>query len=761
MHRASLICLWTLILIPALSWPSVEAQGTRADYERAAGLANRLQNSVAPLRIEPHWYGPGDAHLWYRRDLLDGEREYVSVAVATGERTSLFDHEQLAKALSTQGGKTVTARRLPLQELEALEDGARLRFRIERQAWELDRRSGALTAVKPREPVESPRGRRRSERSTTSPNGRLSVVHRNHNLVLRGTGSDIERPLTTDGTAENAYDPAVYWSPDSTRLAALQIERAQSHLVHLIESSPRDQVQPRLHSFEYLKPGDKIAHPRLVLFEVTAPETPTALQPENRTARIPDELFPNPWSLDSIHWSADSRELRFSYNQRGHQVLRILGVDAATRGVRAIVDEVSPTFLDYAGKYFAEVLEDSQELIWMSERSGWNHLYLYDLRRGVVKNPITQGAWVVRGVDHVDPQRRQITFRASGVIPNQDPYYIHVGRVDFEGTNLVWLTEGDGTHAVTFAPGRQSLVDTWSRVDHPPVITLRRADGTAIVELERADDALLRSRGWRTPERFTAKGRDGQTEIYGVIWRPTNFDSARKYPVVESIYAGPHGSFVPKAFSEFHGYQMPLAELGFVVVQMDGMGTSHRSKAFHDVCWKNLGDSGFADRIAWMKAAAARFPEMDLERVGIYGGSAGGQSAVRALLAHGDFYKAAVADCGCHDNRMDKIWWNELWMGYPVGPHYAEQSNVTQAHRLQGKLLLVVGELDRNVDPASTLQVVDALVRADKDFELLVIPGAGHGSAESPYGKRRRMDFFVRHLMRREPRADAESVMTP
>jgi dipeptidyl aminopeptidase/acylaminoacyl peptidase len=253
------------------------------------------------------------------------------------------------------------------------------------------------------------------------------------------------------------------------------------------------------------------------------------------------------------------------------------------------------------------------------------------------------------------------------------------------------------------------------------------------------------------PERFVAKGRDGTTDIWGILHTPSTFDPARRYPVIEDIYAGPHGSHVPKSFKAWHGAQS-LAELGFVVVQVDGMGTSNRSKAFHDVCWKNLGDSGFPDRIAWMKAAAATRPWMDLSRVGIHGGSAGGQSAMRALLAHGDFYRAAVAACGCHDNRMDKIWWNELWMGWPVGPHYAEQSNVVNAHKLQGRLMLIVGEMDKNVDPASTMQVVNALIKADKDFDLVVVPGAGHGGGGA-YGERRLRDFFVRHLWGREPRS--------
>jgi dipeptidyl aminopeptidase/acylaminoacyl peptidase len=324
--------------------------------------------------------------------------------------------------------------------------------------------------------------------------------------------------------------------------------------------------------------------------------------------------------------------------------------------------------------------------------------------------------------------------------------------VNFDGTGLVILTEGDGTHTIEFSPDRRFFVDTWSRVDHPPVNELRNAkDGRLVCELERGDASALVQTGWQAPERFVAKARDGVTDIYGMINRPTTFDPKKHYPVIEQIYAGPQGAFVPKGFSTLNSMQS-LAELGFIVVQIDGMGTSHRSKQFHDVCWKNIGDAGFPDRILWLKAAAAKHPYMDLTRVGIYGGSAGGQNALRALIAHGDFYKAAVADCGCHDNRMDKIWWNEQWMGWPIGPHYDEQSNVTQAHKLTGKLLLTVGELDKNVDPASTMQVVNALIKADKDFDLVVIPGAGHGSAEGKYGTRRRADFFVRNLLGVEPR---------
>jgi dipeptidyl aminopeptidase/acylaminoacyl peptidase len=388
----------------------------------------------------------------------------------------------------------------------------------------------------------------------------------------------------------------------------------------------------------------------------------------------------------------------------------------------------------------------------MSERSGWNHLYLIDQVGGEVKNAITEGDWVVRGIEKVDEQRRQIWLRVSGINPNEDPYHVHLIRVDFDGQNLLKITRGDGDHQWEYSPDRRFLIDTYSRVDLPPVTQLLDAEtGELLCQLERADDSQLLATGWQYPERFIAKGRDGKTDIHGVIVRPTNFDPGKQYPVLEDIYAGPHSAFAPKRFG-VHRRMFEMAELGFIVVKMDGMGTSHRSKAFHDVCWQNLGDSGFPDRVAWIKAAAKMHPEMDLSRVGLWGGSAGGQSAMRALITHGDFYKAAVADCGCHDNRVDKIWWNEQWMGWPVGPHYAEQSNVTQAHRMKGDLMLIWGELDTNVDPVSTVQVIDALIKADKDFEQLIMPGVGHGAAGHPYAKRRQADFFVRKLWGREPR---------
>lgn len=818
---------------------SAAAQGTREDYERAAGLRERFSGKVYRETVRPRWLA-GNNEFWYRVTTGPGAHEFVLVDARNGARRPAFDHARLAEALAKLGIAHVTASALPIDTLDFDLAAKKIEFRAAGKWWRCDtatydcasierpprafaadrdrraprasRRTGAETSVtfinttggevelfwldaegqrraygkiapgaqrdqhtfaghvwlvvdaagapllrmeaeedalsvsiEPRsgdaDPPNDPRPRR-GDRRGASPDGTLEAFVKDHNLWIRNAASGAESALSADGSPAEAYGDRFAWSPDGTRIAAIRVVSGEDRKVFVVESSPRDQLQPKLQSYPYLKPGDRVPLHQVRLFDVAA------------RAQIPvsDALFPNPWEISDLRWAADSGAFTFFYNQRGHQVLRIVAVDARSGEARAVVDEQSPTFIDYAGKLFVHYLDATGEIIWMSERDGWNHLYLYDAAGGGVKNRITKGEWVVRRVERVDAEARRILFRASGIIPGQDPYYLHMCSVNFDGAGLTILTEGDGTHAVDFSPDGRFLVDSWSRVDMPPVTELRRAAGGArICELERAEHAALLAAGWQAPERFVAKGRDGATDIYGVIYRPTTFDPAGKYPVIEAIYAGPQDSFVPKGFRS-HFDAQSMAELGFIVVQIDGMGTSNRSKKFHDVCWKNLADAGLPDRVLWIKAAAAARPYMDLARVGIYGGSAGGQSALGALLTHGEFYHAAVADCGCHDNRMDKIWWNELWMGWPVGPHYAESSNVTLAHRLRGKLLLIVGELDNNVDPASTMQVVNALVKADKDFELLVIPGAGHGAAGTPYGRRRLQDFFVRHLLGVEPR---------
>jgi dipeptidyl aminopeptidase/acylaminoacyl peptidase len=363
---------------------------------------------------------------------------------------------------------------------------------------------------------------------------------------------------------------------------------------------------------------------------------------------------------------------------------------------------------------------------------------------------ITKGEWVVREVDQVEAKARQIWFRASGIYPDQDPYFIHYGRVNFDGSGLTWLTAGNGNHAVTYSPDRKFVIDNYSRPDMAPVTELRRVnDGKLVCELEKADISELLERGFQMPEVFVTKGRDGKTDIWGNIHRPRNLDPAKKYPILEDIYAGPHSSFVPKSFSAADRYAA-LNNLGFIVAKVDGMGTANRSKAFHDVCWHNLKDAGFDDRILWHQAINKKYSYYDISRVGVYGTSAGGQNAAGAVIFHPEFYKAAYANCGCHDNRMDKAWWNEQWMGSTVGPWYSECSNIDNAGKLGGWLFLVVGELDMNVPPETTFRLVNALNVAQKDYELILVPNGGHGSG-GPYAQRRMQEFFQKHLMGIEP----------
>ncbi len=582
---------------------------------------------------------------------------------------------------------------------------------------------------------------RTGRRGESGTNAKWRVAFHDQNFFLRPTAGGDEIRMSADGKEGDTYGGPTVWSPSGSDVAVVRTEAGQEHKIHFVQSSPPDQEQPKYQTLDYLKPGDKIPHPRVVIFEADS----------HREIPVQTDQTPNPWEFTDFHWSADGKELYFVYNQRGHQVLRLMAADAATGKTRIVVEETSPTFIDYQGKLWVSYLDKTGEALWASERSGYNHIYLVDMKSGQMK-PVTQGPWMVRSVERVDADRRRLIIRVLGRDPKQDPYHVHFAWINFDGTGFTPLTEGDGTHRLVWSPDNLTYLDSYSRVDMAPVTELRRLeDGKRLALLETGDDTLLRKTGWSAPERFVAKGRDGSTDIYGIIIKPTDFDPRKKYPVIEDIYAGPHDFFVPKSYQAFRN-QAKVAELGFIVVQIDGMGTDWRGKKFHDVCWKNLSDAGFPDRILWMKAAGKTRPWMDLSRVGIYGTSAGGQSACSAVERFGDFYKAAVADCGCHDNRMDKIWWNELWMGWPVDQSYETNSNVTAAKNLKGKLYLMVGEVDTNVDPASTMQVVNALIQAGKDFDFLVYPNSNHGVLSHPYAFRRLEDFFVWNLYGAEPR---------
>ncbi len=635
-------------------------------------------------------------------------------------------------------------------------DGSSLLYMLEsggaRRLMKVDLASGKVEAAAegdkmPEGPARrdgSRRGRgprpegRRQHISWRSPDARWEVSLREGKVILKDTKEGGAERELGHGDAAGNFSGEPVWAPDSSRFAMWKEKDVEERLVHYIESSPKDQLQPKHFTRPYPKPGDEMDTRAPWVFFTDAQEA-IAADPA---------LIANPYECDRLEWRGDSKRLTFEYTERGFGKHNVIEIDSGTRQQRVLVREESPTFVFVSGNCFRRDLNDGEEILWLSERDGWNHLYLLDGKDGSTRRQLTKGEWVVREVVDVDEKNREVLLRISGYHKDQDPYYIHYARVAIDTGAMTVLTTGNGTHDhFERSPDGKYYTCRWSRVDHAPVTELRRwADGGLVAQLAEADDSKLRATGWPLPEPFVAKDREGKYDIYGIICRPPDFDPAKKYPVIEHIYAGPQDSFVPKAWSPWMVPKHEVAVHGFIVVQIDGRGTSNRGKAFHDYCYKNLKDAGFPDRIAWMKSAAAKYPQMDLERVGIFGGSAGGQNALGAMLFHGDFYKAAAADCGCHDNRMDKMWWNEQWMDWPVGPEYADNSNVTHAKNLQGALLLTVGEDDTNVDPSSTYQVINALIAADKDFEFLPMTGRNHGSGEERYAQRRRVDFFKAHL---------------
>ena len=742
-----------------VSVPSV-AQVTTADYQRAQSLREQYESAAVFVAEPATWIG-ATHRFYYRRSLANGF-EFVTVDADTQERQPSFDHTRLADSLSRASGRAYTATRLPFQSFTFNDQLSAIEMTIEGARWTCTLSDYSCRTPEVPRPGEIRRGisgpvrgdqSGSTPRPRMSPDGKWMAFIDNFNVAIRPFGGDKRTVLSTDGSEGNYYDPAsLAWSPDSSKLIAYRIRPGYRRLVHYVYSSPEDQLQPQHWAIQYAKPGDLLDLEQPVLFDIRSQKQIT----------IDSSLFPNPYDMSDLVWRKDSRTFTFEYNQRGHQVYRIIEVDAQTGQARAVISEEPKTFFYYnrsaatlqAGKRYRYDLADGKEIVWMSERDGWNHLYLIDGPTGKVKTQITRGAWPVRHVIKVDEEKRQLWFSAGGMQAGKDPYFQHYYRINLDGSELTPLTTADANHTVEFSSDMTMFVDTYSRVDLPAVSELKRADGTLIAQIERGDITRLMALGWKPPEVFVAKGRDGTTDIWGLVWKPRNFDPSRKYPVIEYIYAGPHGTHTPKSFQVTSGMQAQ-AELGFIVVQMDGMGTSNRSKAFHDVAWQNIKDAGFPDRILWHQAYALKNSWYDITRVGIYGGSAGGQNAMAALLFHPEFYKVAVSYAGCHDNRMDKIWWNEQWMGWPVGAQYVASSNVEHAHKLQGKILLIVGELDTNVDPSSTLQVVSALLKANKNFDFLMIPGAEHnagrGGEFGAYGERKRFDFFVRHLLGQNP----------
>lgn len=729
-----------LFALGSMSCISLWAQGTVEDYNRAYALREKYNaKHVLYAGVVPHWVDQTSA-FWYVRQTEKG-KEYVKVDAASKKRTALFDQQKMASALTEKAGREINAYNLPLQNCRLNISLDTLRFQLDGKFWAYSIKNNRLLD----EGAIPSRGKERhwmevddekEGRPVTSPDGKWTAFIKNDNVYVREVATGKEKQLSQDGTLSNYYSSYIQWSPDSKSVVSCRIRPVEKRYVYYVESSPADQAQPKLHKQEYAKPGDELRFKVPCIFEV-----------ESGRRLIPStELFSHQYELSGPMWNADSKAITFEYNERGHKVYLVLEMSAVDGSVRTLIEEKEEKYVNYP-RIYRNYLSDGKRIIWSSERDNYNHLYLYDRATGKPLNQITKGEWYVRGVQHVDEANEVIYFSANGMKKGEDPYLIHYYKINFDGSNLVELTPEEGMHQCWYSSDYKYLVDVYSKVDQAPIAVLRDAkNGKIRMQLDKADISALLANGWKAPEVFSAKGRDGKTDMWGVIYRPSNFDPSKKYPVIEYIYSGPGDQYVPKTFSSYNWWMTSLAELGFIVVQVDGMTTSFRSKEFEEVCYKNLKDAGLPDHIAWIKAAAQKYPYMDIDRVGIFGCSAGGQESTGAVLFHPEFYKAAYSACGCHDNRMDKIWWNELWMGYPVDESYSACSNVDNAHLLSRPLMLVVGELDDNVDPASTMQVANALIKANKDFELVVIPGAHHTMGED-FGEHKRYDFFVRHLM--------------
>jgi len=681
----------------------------------------------------PQWSAQGRtlAYAWLGKDGL----EWRLVDCESGRMLPAFDPPALVKAFAALDGRKVDPRNWPFRRVTPFDDG-RLRLESDKEAWWLGK-DGRLTVATEIAPAPAPtklnggsRMLNAGKEGLRSPVGRERVELRDGDVYLADDeGRPARRLKERPADSADVFVGPVTWAPDGKHFA-LWSERRQAVRKYRVVNSVKGETK----EIDYDKPGD----PR-------TERTAWVFQTDGRGASAcPSDLTGKTYATDRLDWSADGRFLRSEYVRRGFTGHGIVAFDVRTGVWRKLLAEEDPKFVYTFNARYRHDLSDELTL-WASERSGWNHLYAVDLSGGQTLRALTSGPWVMKQVVHLDVAAKEIYFQAVGRNAGENPYHQHLCKVGLDGNGLVDLTPGDAQHEVTFSPDRRTFIDAASRVDQPQAYLLRNAkDGRLLARLGATDDAALRKAGWQPVRPFVAKDREGKFDIWGVVTRPHPFDPTKKYPVIENIYAGPHGSFAPRAFNWWHRNHRELSSLGFYVVQLDGRGTNHRGKEFHQQSWRNLKDGGFLDRIAWMRALAKTEPNMDLDRVGIFGGSAGGQNTAHAVLLHGGFYKAGAADCGCYDNRVDKLWWNEQWLGWPVGPWYEENSCARYAADLRGRLFLSVGEADTNVDVKCSYDFRDALLKAGKQdqIEFHVVPGANHGAGESNEMREKRARFF-------------------
>lgn len=745
---------------------------TADDYTRAEKF---MSYNTTPLvlrgGVRPTWLS--DGRFWYLVTTENGA-EFVLVDPARGTRRPAFDHAKLAAALSTAAGAKYEAFRLPFQQIEFAADGKALSFSVERQRFTCDLQSYQCQAVAGNGGSRGNRqrgGRFGADLMSTSPDGKRTAFIRDYNLWVRDVATGKETQLTTDGVKDFGYatnnagwsksdSPVLAWSPDSKKIATFQHDGRGVGEMYLVNTQVG---HPKLEAWKYPLPGDaKIFMIERVVIDVDAAKVVRLKMPADphRSTLCDHIVCGGTWA--DVQWSDDSKQLAFVSTSRDHREEKLRIANPETGDVRDVMEEKVSTFFESGnGKVNWRYLAASNEILWFSERDNWGQLYLYDANTGKLKTQITTGEGNVTQLLRVDEKNRLLYFLGVGKEKGRDPYFRHFYRIGFDGKGLKLLSPEDADHDISLAPTGGFFTDSYSKPDVPPIAVLRDAEGKQILTLEKADITRLLAAGWKPPQPITVKARDGLTDLYGLMFVPTKLDTGKKYPIINNIYPGPQiGSVRSRSFST-GGDQQALAELGFVVVQIDGMGTPWRSKKFHEGYYADMGDNTLPDQVTGMKQLAQKFPWIDIDRAGMYGHSGGGNATAAAMFRYPDFFKVGVAQAGNHDNREYEDDWAEKWQGLlvtkPDGTsNYDDQANQNHAKNLKGKLLLAHGTMDNNVPPYSTLLVVNELIKANKDFDLILFPNRAHGFGNEPYMVRRRWDYFVKYLLGVEPPKDFE-----
>jgi dipeptidyl aminopeptidase/acylaminoacyl peptidase len=753
---------------------------TAEDYARAERW---MGYNTAPLvfrtSVRPNWLP--DDRFWYRVT-VPGGTEFILIDPARASREPAFDHAAIAATLSKAGTTTYTATTLPFTQIEFASDGQTILFTAADRSWSCDRQ-GLQCSSTPSSSRDAGRpSGAAANAQVLSPDGKRAAFVREFNLWVRDVGTGTETQLTTDGVKDHGYatndagwvksdTPVVVWSPDSKKIATFQHDSRGVGEMYYVNTVVG---HPTLVANKYPLPGDeKIFTIDRVVIDVEQKKVTRLQMPADphRSSLCDHVVCGGTWA--DVQWSPDSSEVAFVSTSRDHKREDMRVADAATGKVRDIMAERAETFFESGqGRVNWRYLPNSQEVLWYSRKDDYGHLYLHDAGTGFQKNRITTGDGNVTQVLRVDEKARTIYFVGVGKEPGRDPYYRHFYRITFEGGAATLLTPEDGDHTIDLSPSGRYFVDAFSKPDVAPVVVLRNADGKVVTPLEKGDISQLEAAGWKPPMPISVKGRDGKTDLYGLLYRPTSFDPAKRYPIINHIYPGPQtGSVGGRSFVASRSDAQAIAELGFIVVEIDGMGTPWRSRTFHEAYYGDMGDNTLPDQIAGMKELASRFPWIDLERAGIYGHSGGGYATADAMFRYPDFFKVGVSQAGNHDNRVYEDDWAEKWQGLLVKKadgtsNYDDQANQTHAKNLKGKLLIAHGTMDTNVPVNNTLLVVNELIRANKDFDLILFPNRGHGFGNEPYMVRRRWDYFVRHLLGAEPPANyqmrsANATVTP